>query len=154
MLRLHLIIISLILAALVVHQGTFAEDISKRIKGPIQVTSDTLTADKMARTMLFEHNVIAQSQDMTLFADKMVVTYKKDTGDVSVIKATGSVKLHKDAQLITAQAATYYADEDKVVFSGNPRALDGENVVTGTRMIYFVSDDRTYVENSSVYLKE
>lgn len=154
MLRLHLITISVILAALVAHQGTFAEDISEKIKGPIQVTSDTLTADKIARTMLFEHNVIARSQDMTLYADKMVVTYKKETGDVSVIEATGSVKLHKDTQLITAQTATYYADEDKVVFSGNPRALDGENVVTGTRMIYFISDDRTYVENSSVYLKE
>ncbi|UCE80081.1 MAG: hypothetical protein JSV13_05485 [Nitrospiraceae bacterium] len=154
MLRLHLITISVILVALVAHQGTFAEDISEKVKGPIQVTSDTLTADKIARTMLFEHNVIARSQDMTLYADKMVVTYKKETGDVSVIEATGSVKLNKDTQLITAQTATYYADEDKVVFSGNPRALDGENVVTGTRMIYFISDDRTYVENSSVYLKE
>jgi lipopolysaccharide export system protein LptA len=118
------------------------------------VTSDTLTADKLAQTMLFEHNVVATAQNMTLYADKMLVSYASETGNVSVIEATGAVKLHKESRLITAQKAIYYADEDKVIFSGNPRALDGENVVTGTKMIFFISDDRTYVENSKVYLKQ
>lgn len=139
---------------MVVHQVAYAEDITEKIKGPIQVTSDMLTADKNARTMLFEHNVIAKSQDMTLYADKMVVSYKKGSGGVSLIEASGSVKLHKGTQVITAETATYHADDDKVVFSGNPRAMDGDNIVAGTSMIFFISDDRTYVENSTVYLKE
>jgi len=55
--------------------------------------------------------------------------------------------------LITADKAVYYADEAKVVFSGNPRAMDGENVVTGSVMTYFIDEDRSIVENSKVYLK-
>ena len=29
-------------------------------------------------------------------------------------------------------------DEEKVVFTGEPRAMDGDNVVTGTTIIYFM----------------
>jgi lipopolysaccharide export system protein LptA len=45
-----------------------------------------------------------------------------------------------------------HADEDKVIFTGEPRAVDGENVVTGTKMKFFIKEDRSYVENSKVFL--
>jgi lipopolysaccharide export system protein LptA len=63
------------------------------------------------------------------------------------------VKLYKDTKLITSEKAVYFADEDKVVFTGEPRATDGDNVVTGTTMTYFIGADRSYVEHSKVFLK-
>ncbi|MEW6107600.1 MAG: LptA/OstA family protein [Nitrospirota bacterium] len=123
------------------------------MKGPIIVTSEMLTADNKAHTAFFEKNVIAKTTDMTLYADAMLVYYNDKSGDVNKIEATGNVKLHKDTNVVTSQKATYYAGEDKVVFSGEPRAVDGENVVTGTKMTFFLKDDRTIVENSKVYLK-
>ena len=138
----------LILSALVT-----AEEPKEKIKGPITVTSETLTADNKQHTALFEKKVIAKTSDMTIHADWMLVYYKEEGGDVTKIEAKGDVKVYRDAKVITSQEATYFADEEKVVFTGSPRAIDGQNVVTGTKIIYFTKDDRSYVENSKVILK-
>jgi lipopolysaccharide export system protein LptA len=130
-----------------------AEDQKMKVKGPITITSESLTADNKAHTALFEGRVVAKTAEMTIYSDKMLVFYKEGSGDVTKIEATGNVRLVKGTRLITAQTATYYADEDKVVFTGDPRAMDGENVVTGTAMTYFISDDRSLVEKSKVFLK-
>lgn len=124
-----------------------------RVKGPITVTSETLTADNKAHTALFEKNVVAKTSEMTLYADSMLVFYTEKGGDVTKIEATGNVRLYKDSRVITAQKATYFADRGEVIFTGEPRAVDGENVVTGSMMTYFIGQDRSYVENSRVILK-
>ena len=138
----------LILAALAI-----AEEPSKKIKGPITVTSETLTADNKQHTALFEKSVIAKTADMTIHADWMLVYYREEGGDVTKIEAKGDVKVYRDAKVITSKEATYFADEEKVVFTGSPRAIDGQNVVSGTKIIYFTKDDRSIVENSKVILK-
>ena len=83
----------------------------------------------------------------------MLVFYKEDGGDVTKIEATGNVRVLRQSRIITSKAATYYADEEKVIFTGDPRAMDGDNVVTGTRMTYFMDNDRFQVENSKAILK-
>ncbi len=147
----QLLIISLFFAVSV--SATVAEETKEKIKGPITVTSVTLTADNKAHTALFEKNVIAKTTDMTIYADKMLVYYKEDGGEVTQIDATGNVKLLKNGRVITSKKAVYYADGDKVIFTGEPRAVDGENVVTGTKMTYLIKEDRSLVENSKVFLK-
>lgn len=131
-----------------------AEDQKTKVKGPITITSESLTADNKAHTALFEGKVVAKTTEMTIYSDKMLVFYKEGSGDVTKIEATGNVRLVKETRVITSQNATYYADEDKVVFTGDPRAMDGENVVTGAVMTYFISDDRSLVEKSRVFLKK
>jgi lipopolysaccharide export system protein LptA len=123
------------------------------VKGPITITSSTLTADNRAHTALFEKNVVAKAPDMTIYADSMLVFYAEQGGNVTKIEAAGNVRLYKDTRVISAQKATYFADQDKVVFTGEPRAVDGENVVTGSTMTYFIAEDRSYVENSKVFMK-
>jgi lipopolysaccharide export system protein LptA len=130
-----------------------AEEQKIKVKGPINITSDSLTADNKSHTALFEGKVVAKTAEMTIYSDKMLVFYKEGSGDVTKIEATGNVRLVKDTRIVTAQNATYYADEDKVVFTGDPRAIDGENVVIGSVMTYFIGEDRSYVENSRVILK-
>jgi len=130
-----------------------AEEPKEKIKGPITVTSETLTADNKNHNAIFEKNVIAKTTDMTIHADLMLVYYKEQGGDVTKIEAKGNVKIYRDAKVITAHEATYFAEEEKVVFTGNPRAIDGGNVVTGTKITYYTKDDRSVVENSKVILK-
>jgi len=130
-----------------------AENQKANIKGPVTITSETLTADNKAHTALFETNVVAKTTNLTIQADKMLVFYKEDGGDVTKIESTGNVKVLKEDRIITSKAATYYADEEKVVFTGEPRAMDGDNVVSGTKIVYFMTNDRFFVENSKVILK-
>ncbi len=132
--------------------SVFSAEESKNIKGPIIVTSDKLTADNQAHTALFENSVVARTTNMTIYADRMLVFYEKDTGNVTRIDAAGDVKVIKENRIITSQEATYYADGEKVTFTGDPRAVEGENVVTGRKMTYLMNEDRFLVEGSKVFL--
>jgi lipopolysaccharide export system protein LptA len=142
-----------VLLVLICAVAAWAEDQKMAVKGPITITSESLSADNKAHTALFEGKVVAKTAEMTIYSDKMLVFYTAGSGDVTKIDATGNVRLVKGSRLITAQAATYYADQDKVVFTGEPRAMDGENVVTGAVMTYFIGEDRSLVEKSKVFLK-
>ena len=147
------LLISSILFLLLPMLSNAAEDQQARIKGPINITSETLTSDNKAHTALFEKNVVAKTTNLTIHSDKMLVYYKEDGGTVTKIEATGNVKVLKESRIITSKSAIYYADEDKVDFTGEPRAMDGDNVVTGTKITYFMDSDRFHVENSKVILK-
>ncbi|MCC6346826.1 MAG: LptA/OstA family protein [Nitrospirales bacterium] len=124
-------------------------------KTPTVITSESLTADNKARTALFEGSVVAKKGDMTLFADKMLVSYtdEKGSGTIRKIDAEGNVKLVKGDRVVTSRLATYFAEpEEHAVFTGDPKATEGENVVTGSKMTFYFSNDRSVVQNSRVFL--
>jgi len=137
---------------LLLSKHAFCEQEVKKLKGPIIITSEMLTADNRARTALFERSVVARTTDMTIYADRMLVFYEKDTGNVTRIDASGKVKFIKENRVITSQDATYYSDGEKIIFTGEPRAVEGENVVTGSKMTYLMEEDRFLVEDSKVFL--
>lgn len=130
-----------------------AEDRLVEAKGPITVTSSRLTADNKAHTALFEGSVVAKADTMTIYSDKMLVHYS-EAGKVTRIDVDGHVRLIKGERLITSDAATYFSDDqERVIFTGQPKAVEGSNVVTGTRMIYLIKEDRSLVENSKVFME-
>lgn len=130
----------------------FSEE-KKKIEGPIVITSQRLTTDNKTGRAVFEESVVAQTTDMTLYADRMVVLYDEQGGDVTRIDAEGNVKVVKGEKVITSREASYFADTENVVFYGDPRAVEGENVVSGSTMTYLMAEDRFIVENSKVFLK-
>ena len=147
----------IILAALVLARqgdGQTQESMKTRLPGPIAITSDRLTADNKAKTAVFQGHVVAKKSDATLYADSMTVYFGGDRDEVEKIEAAGNVRMLRKGRVIFAQAATYYNDSDKVVFTGEPRAVDGENVVTGSEITYYVGEDRSVVEKGKVFLKD
>lgn len=122
-------------------------------KGPITITSSALTADNKARTALFEGSVIAKTESAVFYADKMLVHYT-EAGKVTKIEANGHVKLVKGERVITSGEATFLADEEKVIFTGQPKAVEGSTMVTGTRMVYLMKEDRSLVEDSRVFMEK
>ncbi|MEW6213666.1 MAG: LptA/OstA family protein [Nitrospirota bacterium] len=145
--------ISSLFIFVILSTNVFSAEKAQQIKGPIIITSEILTVDNEANTALFENSVVARTTDMTIYANKMFVHYNKDTGNVTKIEATGSVKLIiKGTRTIISNEAIYFANESKVIFTGEPRATEGENVVTGRKMTYLLNEDRFLVENSKVFL--
>jgi lipopolysaccharide export system protein LptA len=130
-----------------------AEEKRTGTKGPVTITSSTLTADNKTRTALFEGSVTAKAEDTTMHADRMLVHYTEE-GKVTRIEATGHVRLVKGERVITSDEATFLADEEKVIFTGQPKAVEGSTMVTGTRMIYLMKEDRSLVEQSRVFMEK
>ncbi|HEX8949864.1 MAG TPA: LptA/OstA family protein, partial [Dissulfurispiraceae bacterium] len=145
------------LIVLLSFSGMASAEPKKAAKEPTVITSQMLTADNKAHTALFQVNVVAKKGDMTIYSDKMLVYYSEEKGSNNIrkIDAEGNVKVIKGDRVVTSRFATYYATpEEHVVFTGDPKASEGENVVTGTKMIYYMKDDRSVVENSKVFLVE
>ncbi|MFA5845634.1 MAG: LptA/OstA family protein [Thermodesulfovibrionales bacterium] len=130
-----------------------AEDKAGQVKGPIIITSATLSSDSKAHTALFEGSVVARTEEMTLYSDRMLVYYAEQTGNVTKIDADGNVKLIKKDLVVTSKTAVYFAEEDKAIFTGEPKAVEKGNIVTGTKMIYLMKEERSFVENSRVLLE-
>ncbi len=145
-------LLSLFLCAVLLDSPARAEELLEK-KGPVTITSLTLTADNRARTALFEGSVTARTETATLYSDKMLVHYT-EKGTITKIEASGNVRLLKGERVITANEAAYFADEEKVLFTGNPRAVEGSTMVTGTKMIYLMKEDRSIVENSKVFMEK
>ncbi|MBA3060832.1 MAG: hypothetical protein FP832_04160 [Nitrospirae bacterium] len=142
------VFISVVLAG-----SIFAEEKTEQIKGPIVITSQTLLSDNKARTALFEGSVVAKTENMTLYSDKMLVYYAEGSGNVTKIEAEGRVKLVKKDLVVTSKVANYFADEEKIIFTGEPKAIQKGDIITGTKMTYWMKDDRSFVENSRVLLE-
>jgi lipopolysaccharide export system protein LptA len=121
---------------------------------PIVITSQTLIVDNKSNTATFEGSVVAKTEDIIIYSDKMEVSYNNSQGEITKIHAYGNVRVHKKERVIFSKEAIYLGQEEKIIFTGNPKAVDGENVITGTQIIYFFKDDRAIVKNSNVVLKK
>jgi lipopolysaccharide export system protein LptA len=47
----------------------------------------------------------------------------------------------------------YFDDEEKIIFSGNPKAVQKGNVITGSEIIFYIKDERAIVQKSRVVLQ-
>ncbi|MBI5180076.1 MAG: hypothetical protein HZA05_01575 [Nitrospirae bacterium] len=133
---------------------------------PIVITSQRMTAINEQNKLIFEKDVIVKKDDMTLYADKMEILFvkvkdagltaiaddssKEDKRDISTIKAMGNVKIIRGEKTATADEAVYYKDEEKVVLTGEPKAWEKNDMVTGTKMTIYIKEDRSIVEGSKV----
>lgn len=121
---------------------------------PIVITAKTLIADNKNNVVIFEGTVVAKSKDLAIYSDRMDVSYANSMGEITKILAQGNVKTVKDNQVIFSKEATYSKQEEKIVFTGEPRVVDGENVVMGTEIIYYLKENRSIVKGSRVVIKQ
>jgi len=146
-------IVSLFVLLLVVHSTVPASSSAEKGKSPVVITSKTLTADNRNNKAVFEGNVIAKTEDITMHADRMIVFYDNSENKISKIHALGNVRVHKQERAMFSDEAVFIDSEKKIVFTGKPRAVEGDNVITGTKITFFLSDERAVVEGSRVILK-
>jgi lipopolysaccharide export system protein LptA len=115
---------------------------------PINIDSDTVEANQKQNTITFAGNVVAKQEDVTLYANTLVVHYQSENENrkIKEIIASGNVKIVQLDRRATSRKATFYQDENKVVLDGDAVVRDGENVIRGDRVIYYVNEERSIVE--------
>ena len=113
---------------------------------PIAIDSDTAEGNQKQNTVTFKGNVIARQENTTLYANLMVVHYEPETKKIREIVATGNVKIVQLERRATSQKATFYQNENKVLLEGDAILREGENVIRGERMTYYLDDERSVVE--------
>jgi lipopolysaccharide export system protein LptA len=112
---------------------------------PIQIKSNELVADNAARTATFSGKVAARQGDVTIYSDKLVIHYGAGGQDVEKVEAFGNVRIVQGNRHGEAGHAVYDNKGGKIVLDGNPKVFQGEDVITGKVITYFVDEQRSIV---------
>ena len=115
-------------------------------RSPIDINSDTVEANQKQNTVTFKGNVVAKQEDTTLYANTVTIYYDPNTKKLKEIMAVGNVKVVQLDRRATGQKATFHQDENKVVLDGEAVVREGENVIRGERIIFYVDEERSVVE--------
>jgi lipopolysaccharide export system protein LptA len=115
-------------------------------RAPIDITSDTAEANQKENVFTFKGNVVAKQEDITLYANTVTIYYDPDTKGIKTVVAAGSVKVVQLDRRATGQKITFQQDENKVILEGDAVVRDGENVIRGDRVIYYIDQERSVVE--------
>ena len=114
-------------------------------KEPLKIKSDALRADNEKRTATFEGKVVARQGDLTLYADRLVISYAADGKDLSRVEAFGNVRILQGARQASGAHAVYEPKEARILLDGSPRVTQGGDLITGKLITYYVNEQRSVV---------
>jgi lipopolysaccharide export system protein LptA len=135
-------LICLLLLGMVPAAGAAAPVSSKE---PLKIKSDTLHADNEKKTATFEGKVVARQGDLTLYADRLVITNSADGHDLSRVEAFGNVRILQGTRQASGAHAVYEPKEARIILDGSPRVTQEGDVITGKLITYYVNEQRSVV---------
>jgi lipopolysaccharide export system protein LptA len=145
--------IALALILLIISMATqlFAEAKLPKARAdePIQVKSDELFTDNNRKMATFTGNVVARQGDVTIYADKLVVNYSEESGEVSTAEVFGNVRIVQGNRRAQSAHGIYDAKQARITLDGNPKVYQENNVVSGTTITYFLDDNRSEVSSGA-----
>jgi len=131
-------------------------------EAPIYIEADRMESDQQQDVVVFIGNVQAKQGDTVINADEMTVNYsaaavnksgdepqgEKITQKINTILAKGNVKVVKGDWIATGNTMRYFSSERKVRLSGNARAWQDQNQISGDHIIMYLDEGRSVVEGS------
>lgn len=136
------IVLSLTLAGVVFAAGKSGGD---RNAQPIKIKSNELFTDNNNRTATFVGKVSARQGDMTIYSDKLVINYSEKDKDVEKVEAFGNVRVVQGNRQALAGHALYENKAGKIVLDTSPKVYQGDDVVSGKVITYFVDEQKSVV---------
>ena len=114
---------------------------------PITVKSNEMKADNKGKTAVFSGKVVAKQGDVTIFSDKLVVSYADKAGEVEKIEAFGNVRIVQMNRTGFAEQAVYESRYGRIVLTGSPRVVQGADSISGKVITYYVDDEKSDVSS-------
>jgi lipopolysaccharide export system protein LptA len=116
--------------------------------GPVMVGGDSMHMDELAHTQTITGRVEVMQDDARLRADKVVITRQAGPngtgfGEVVSIVATGHVYYVTPESTMKGEQAVYTKATDDMVLTGDVILTQNQNVTTGTRLVYDLTQKTT-----------
>ena len=130
--------------------GTASAQVSGK-GGPVMVGGDTMHLDQHSHTQNFDGRVEVIQDDARLRADHVKITYapgENDSGfgEVQTIEASGNVYYVTPDSTMKGDLAVYTKSTDTMVLTGDVILQQGQNVLTGNRLVDQVSNGVTTLD--------
>lgn len=122
---------------------------------PIHIEADRMISQEQDNSVVFIGNVDANQGEITIHCDEMTVYYSQQQGkknrggkssQVKRLICRRNVEITQGDWLGTGQRMDYYARDRKVVLSGDAKAWQGPNMVSGKTIVYYLDEKRSIVE--------
>src|ERR1051325_8038546 len=110
-------------------------------KDPIYITSDWMEVDQKKNTITYKGRVVTIQGDMTMRSDTLTAFYDENMKQMKQIVAEGKVNATQGTRVATGEKAVFDDPTKTVTLTGNPVMRQGNNQVTGTKVIYFMEQD-------------
>jgi lipopolysaccharide export system protein LptA len=115
-------------------------------RGPVHITSQQLEADYQAQIITFINDVVAKQKEFTLYADRLLLFIGGEMEEIEKIVARGNVRMVQENREATCHEATYYHRDGTLVLRGEPVVREGDNWVSGKRIIYYIDEKKSVAE--------
>jgi lipopolysaccharide transport protein LptA len=111
------------------------------------ITSRRLDFDYSKRTAVFEGNVVVTDVRVTIKADQMTALFSTNN-QPEMITAVGNVVIEQEDRQATCERATYSVRSGLLVLTGKPVVRRGEELMSGSRIIFSRDDDKVKCEDA------
>ncbi len=115
-------------------------------KDPIYITADWMEADQTKNSIMYKGRVVTVQNAMTMRSDLLTAYYDPETKQMQQIIAEGKVNATQGDRVATGEKAVFNDKTKTVTLTGNPVMRQGNNQVSGVKVIYFTEQDRSIVE--------
>ena len=115
-------------------------------KDPIYITSDWMEVDQNKSTITYKGRVVTVQADMTMRSETLTAYYDPEMKQMKQIVAEGKVNAIQGNRVATGEKAVFDNKEKTVTLTGNPVMRQGNNQVSGIKVIYFTEQDRAIAE--------
>lgn len=116
-------------------------------KDPIYITSDWLEVDQVKNTITYKGRVVTVQAEMTMRSDLLTAYYNEGMKQISQLVAEGKVNATQGNRIATGDRAVFDDKSKTVTLTGNPMMRQGNSQVTGTKIVYFIEQDRAVTES-------
>lgn len=116
-------------------------------KDPIYITADWMEVDQAKSTIVYKGRVVAVQSDMTMRSDALTAFYDPEMKQMKQIVLDGKVNATQGTRVATGDRAVFDDKAKTVTLTGNPVMRQGNNQVSGAKVVYFIEQDRAMVES-------
>ena len=118
---------------------------ASRNSEPVKIKSDQLVTDNSRKMATFTGSVVARQGDLTIYSDKMIISYSDEEGGISSSEVFGNVKIVQGERRAQADHGIYDAKRGTIVLDGNPKIFQNSDTVSGKVITYFLDQDKSEV---------
>jgi lipopolysaccharide export system protein LptA len=115
-------------------------------KDPIYITSDWMEFDQNKSTITYKGRVVTVQGDLTIRSETLTADYTPEMKQIKQIVAEGKVNATQGDRVATGDKAVFDDTAKTVTLTGNPIMRQGNNQVSGSRVIYFVEKNQAVAE--------
>ena len=115
-------------------------------KEPIYITSDWMEVDQKKNTITYKGRVVTIQSEMTMRSETLTAVYDPEMKQIKQIIADGKVNAVQGNRMATGDKAIFDDQAKTVTLTGNPVMRQGNSQITGSRIIYYIDQDRAVAE--------